>query len=83
MGRDILAGFTNTFGGRSATFERGLSEARDEVLYSLKAQAHAVGANGLVGVGFDQHLTAAGTGTASMLVVTGTATAVILSDVLD
>ena len=41
----------------------------------------AVGANGLIGVSFDQHLTASATGSASMLMVTGTATAVVLAAV--
>jgi uncharacterized protein YbjQ (UPF0145 family) len=80
IGRDFLAGVTNTFGGRSRTVERGLSEGRDEVLYELKEQANELGANGLVGVAFDQHLTAGAGGSASMLLVTATATAVLVTE---
>jgi uncharacterized protein YbjQ (UPF0145 family) len=78
IGRDVLASFSNTFGGRSSTLERGLSEARDRVLYELKAQAQALGATALVGVAFDQQLISGASGSASMLMVTGTGTAVHL-----
>lgn len=80
IGRDLLAGLSNTFGGRSNTFERGLSEGREQVLYDLRAQAHALGADGLIGVAFDQQLASGASGTASMLMVTGTATAVVLGN---
>lgn len=81
MGRDILAGLANTFGGRSGTFEGGLAEARLQVIYDMKAQAHARGASGLAGAAFDQQLLAGQSGSAAMLLVTGTATAVVLEPV--
>lgn len=81
IGRDILAGFANTFGGRSETFEAGLTQARLQVIYDMKAQAHARGASGLAGAAFDQQLLGGQSGSASMLLVTGTATAVVLEPV--
>ena len=78
MGRDLLASMSNTFGGRSGTFERGIAESRQQVIYALKAQAHERGANGLAGAAFDQHLIGGSTGSASMLLVTATATAVVV-----
>jgi uncharacterized protein YbjQ (UPF0145 family) len=79
-GRDFLAGLTNTFGGRSNTLERGLAEARANVLYELKAEAHAIGATALVGLALDHQLIAGLNGSASMLMVTGSATAVVLAE---
>jgi uncharacterized protein YbjQ (UPF0145 family) len=81
MGRDILAGLTNTFGGRSGAFERGLSDSRQQVIFAMKAQAHARGASGLAGAAFDQQLLGGQSGSAAMLLVTGTATAVVLEPV--
>jgi uncharacterized protein YbjQ (UPF0145 family) len=79
FGSDILAGLSNTFGGRAEAFEEGIKNARDEVLYALKWEAHSRGANGLAGAAFDQHLLGSASGSASMILVTGTATTVVLA----
>ncbi len=81
VGHDILATLTNTFGGRAETFEAGLARARLQVIYDMKAQAHARGASGLAGASFDQQLIGGQSGSAAMLLVTGTATAVVLEPV--
>ena len=71
--RDFLAGVRDFFGGRSASYEAVLREAKDTALEEMARQAEALGANAVVGIDLDYE-TVGGWG--SMLMVTCSGTAV-------
>lgn len=71
--RDFLAGVRDFFGGRSASYEAVLREAKDTALEEMARQAEALGANAVVGIDLDYE-TVCGSG--SMLMVTCSGTAV-------
>ena len=71
--RDFLAGVRDFFGGRSASYEAVLREAKDTALEEMARQAEALGANVVVGIDLDYE-TVGGSG--SMLMVTCSGTAV-------
>ena len=71
--RDFLAGVRDFFGGRSASYEAVLTEAKDTALEEMARQAEALGANAVVGIDLDYE-TVGGSG--SMLMVTCSGTAV-------
>ena len=71
--RDFLAGVRDFFGGRSASYEAVLREAKDTALEEMARQAEALGANAVVGIDLDDE-TVGGSG--SMLMVTCSGTAV-------
>ena len=48
--RDFLAGVRDFFGGRSASYEAVLREAKDTALEEMARQAEALGANAVVGI---------------------------------
>lgn len=47
---DLFAGIRDIVGGRSGSYERPLKEARRTALEELKAEALALGANGVIGI---------------------------------
>ena len=51
--RDIAAGFTNFFGGRSKSYEGELISARESALEEMSQRAAGLGANAVVGVKID------------------------------
>lgn len=69
--RDFLAGIRDIVGGRSGSYEQVLKEAKDEAIREITAQAHAMGANAIIGIDLDYE-TVGGT----MLMVTAAGTAV-------
>lgn len=71
--RDFLAGVRDFFGGRSASYEAVLREAKDTALEEMARQAEALDANAVVGIDLDYE-TVGGSG--SMLMVTCSGTAV-------
>lgn len=72
--KDITAGVRNFFGGRSASYEGELLNAREEALREMEARASEMGANAVVGVDLDYEVLGADNG---MLMVTASGTAVI------
>ena len=72
--KDFAAGMRNFFGGRSASYEEELVNARQQALDELAQRAAAVGANAVVGVGIDYEVLGSGNG---MLMVTASGTAVL------
>lgn len=50
---DMLAGLTDVFGGRSATYQAHLAEMYADAVRELEEKAQAAGANCLVGASFD------------------------------
>lgn len=73
IGRDILAGLRDFFGGRSGTYEKLLVEARREAEKELILRAEAMGADAIIGISFD--VEAIGQN-GSMLLVVASGTAV-------
>jgi uncharacterized protein YbjQ (UPF0145 family) len=69
--RDFLAGIRDIVGGRSGSYEQVLKEAKEEAIREITAQAHAMGANAIIGIDLDYE-TVGGT----MLMVTAAGTAV-------
>ena len=51
--KDIAAGFRNLTGGRSATYEAELINARESALKEMVDRAIELGAHGVVGVSLD------------------------------
>ncbi len=75
VGRDILAGFKNIFGGELTAYTELLTEAREEAVERMVAQAEHLGANAVVNVRFSTSSVTAG---AAELFAYGTA--VVLED---
>lgn len=71
--KDMMAGFSNFFGGRSNTYESELIQARENAISEMKQRAEALGANAVVGVDIDYEVLGADNG---MLMVTASGTAV-------
>lgn len=76
MFKDIAAGFRNIFGGRSASYENELLQARKEAIDEMKQRASQIGANAVIGVKVDYETLGADSG---MLMVTVSGTAVVIS----
>ena len=74
--KDLFAGIRDIVGGRSATYERELRRAREMALEEMMASAAEKGANAVVGVDLDYETVG---GNASMLMVTVSGTAVVVS----
>jgi uncharacterized protein YbjQ (UPF0145 family) len=70
--KDIFAGLRDFFGGRSRAYEKTLSEAREEALKDLEAQAILQGAHAVIGIDFEYQVMGA-KGSMIAVAVTGTA----------
>ena len=70
--KDLFAGVRNVVGGRSEAVQSTMRDSRRTALYELKKEAHAVGANAVVGVDLD-YVELSGAGSMVMLVASGTA----------
>ncbi|WP_283176762.1 YbjQ family protein [Gemmobacter sp. 24YEA27] len=71
--KDIASAFRDTFGGRSATMQQGLRDARKTALDELRLEAHALGADAVVGVDLDYSEISGGGKSMLFLVASGTA----------
>lgn len=74
--KDLTAGLSNFFGGRSGTYEDELLSARTQALAELEQRAAQLGADAVVGIDVDYEVLGANNG---MLMVTASGTAVSLS----
>lgn len=74
--RDLFASVRDIVGGRSASYEKVLADARTTALREMEEVATARGANAVIGVDLDYEVLGAGNG---MLMVTASGTAVIVS----
>jgi uncharacterized protein YbjQ (UPF0145 family) len=70
VGRDIMAGLKNLFGGELKGYTELLQESREEAMQRLYQQAEAVGANAILNVRFSTSSVAQG---AAEIYVYGTA----------
>jgi len=75
--KDLFAGVRNIVGGRSEAVQKTMRDSRRAALYELKKEAHAVGANAVVGIDLD-YVELSGAGSMVMLVASGTA--VVIGD---
>ena len=70
--KDIMGGLRDFFGGRSATYEKVLQDARQNALSELMQLAQGLGANAIIGIDLDFE-TIGGGGSMLMVVASGTA----------
>jgi uncharacterized protein YbjQ (UPF0145 family) len=72
--RDIFASVRDIVGGRSATYERGLAEARTVALQEMEQRATELGASAVIGIDIDYEVLGQNNG---MLMVSVSGTAVV------
>jgi len=75
--RDFFAGIRDIVGGRSASYEKSLREAKDIALREMEEAARQLGADAVIGVDLDYENIQVGQG-GSMLMVSASGTAVKL-----
>ena len=73
--RDMFAAVRDVVGGRSATYERALAEAREVALAEMQQRAQELGANAVIGVDLDYEVLGQANG---MLMVSASGTAVVV-----
>lgn len=73
--RDLFATVRDIVGGRSATYERALQQARDIALGEASQRAGELGANAVVGIDLDYEVLGQANG---MLMVSASGTAVVV-----
>ena len=71
--RDLFAGLTDVFGGRSEATQKVLRDARKTVLKELRREAYRVGANGVIGVSLSYNEFSGGGKSMLFVVASGTA----------
>ncbi len=71
--KDMMASVRDFVGGRSATYEKVLDEARAAALFDLQQKAGKLGANAIIGLSLDYCIIRD-----SMMLVTTTGTAVVV-----
>jgi uncharacterized protein YbjQ (UPF0145 family) len=72
--RDLFAAVRDIVGGRSATYERALAEARETAMTEMSQRAETLGANAVIGIDLDYEVLGQGNG---MLMVSVSGTAVV------
>lgn len=72
--RDMFATVRDIVGGRSATYEKGLAEAREVAMAEMQQRAQELGANAVVGIDIDYEVLGQNNG---MLMVAVSGTAVV------
>lgn len=72
--KDFAAGFRNFVGGRSASYEDELINARHQALQEMEQRAQRLGADAIIGIDIDYEVLGQG----NMLMVTASGTAVTL-----
>ena len=70
--RDVFAGIRDIVGGRSASYEKALSEARETALNEMQDRVRQMGGNAVVGVDLDYEVIN------NMLMVSASGTAVTI-----
>ena len=70
--KDFFAGIRDIVGGRSASYEEVLREAKDSAMQEMVARAQQMGANAIVGIDIDYE-TVGTNGSMLMVAISGTA----------
>ncbi len=73
MFRDMFAGIRNLVGGRTASYERELENARGHAMGDLHKKAQALGADAVIGVDIDYEVIDGGSGAMLLVSISGTA----------
>ena len=73
--KDFFAGIRDIVGGRSASYEKVLREAKDTSMKEMMERAQALGANAVVGIDIDYETLGSNN---SLLMVSTSGTAVII-----
>jgi uncharacterized protein YbjQ (UPF0145 family) len=74
--REVFSSWTDIFGGKSGSYEKEFTVAKEKALYDLKTKAQSLSANAIVGVRLDfESISAKGK---SFVMVTATGTAVVV-----
>ncbi len=73
--KDFFAGIRDIVGGRSASYEKVLREAKDTSMKEMMDRAQSLGANAIVGIDIDYETIGAN---GSMLMVATSGTAVVI-----
>ena len=73
--KDFFAGIRDIVGGRSASYEKVLREAKDTSMKEMMERAQALGANAVVGIDIDYETLGSNN---SMVMVSTSGTAVII-----
>lgn len=73
--RDFFAGIRDIIGGRSGSYEKVLTDARETALRELEERAAQLGGNAVVGVDLDYEVLGSQNG---MLMVSASGTAVVI-----
>ena len=73
--RDVFAAVRDVVGGRSATYEKALSEAREVAMSEMQRRAQELGASGVIGIDVDYEVLGQNNG---MLMVAVSGTAVVI-----
>lgn len=74
--KDFFAGITDIVGGRSASYERVLREAKDVAMKEMISRAKEYGADAIIGIDLDYETLGSNNG---MMMVTASGTAVKLN----
>lgn len=72
--RDMFAAVRDIVGGRSATYEKGLAEAREVAMAEMQKRAQELGATAVIGIDIDYEVLGQNNG---MLMVAVSGTAVV------
>ena len=72
--RDVFAAVRDIVGGRSATYEKALAEARQVAMAAMQQRAQELGANAVIGIDVDYEVLGQNNG---MLMVAVSGTAVV------
>ena len=72
--RDMFAAVRDVVGGRSATYEKALNEAREVAMGEMQRRAESLGANAVIGIDVDYEVLGQNNG---MLMVAVSGTAVV------
>ncbi|MBR5086195.1 MAG: heavy metal-binding domain-containing protein [Muribaculaceae bacterium] len=70
--KDFMAGIRDIVGGRSASYEKVLRQAKDSSMQEMMERAQQMGANAIVGIDIDYE-TIGGSGSMLMVATSGTA----------
>ena len=73
--KDFMAGIRDIVGGRSASYEKVLRQAKDTSMQEMADRAYAMGANAIVGIDIDYETIGKDN---SMLMVATSGTAVVI-----
>lgn len=73
--KDLFAGIRDIVGGRTASYERVLRDAKNSALEDIEANAQSLGANAILSIDLDYETIGAN---GSMLMVSASGTAVVL-----